>query len=175
MYLVSNLIMRITKAFIGLILLGFVSQVEAQQTIPKWKIEDVTNFYNKVADSVYVINFWGTFCKPCLEEIPYLESISTKYKNQKVKLLLVSLDLPADYTLLSSFIAKNNIYVDVVWLDEDNLDHYCPPIDKKWMGDIPATLFVNTKTGYKYFTQDELTAEKFEAQLQKTITGTTPN
>src|SRR4051812_109390 len=78
------------------------------QTIAKWKIEDVVNYFNKKSDTVYVINFWATFCKPCVAEIPYLQSITEKYKSQKVKLLLVSLDLYSYYPKkIADFAVKN--------------------------------------------------------------------
>jgi thiol-disulfide isomerase/thioredoxin len=167
--------MRLIRLIIiGAFILSTV-QVKAQ-SIPKWKIEDVVNYFSKKTDSVYVVNFWGTFCIPCVHEMPYLQSISGKYKTQKVKLLLVSLDLPNYYpNQIASFAAKNNIYADIVWLDESNADHFCPQIDKKWQGDMPATIFVNPKTGYKAFFEEELTPEKFEAELQKAITGTVVN
>ena len=69
------------------------------QKIFKWKINDVVNFFNKNNDTVYVINFWATFCKPCIEEIPDFIRLAEKYKTKKVKLLLVSLDL-------KSYVAK---------------------------------------------------------------------
>ncbi|HMG82031.1 MAG TPA: TlpA disulfide reductase family protein [Ferruginibacter sp.] len=164
----------IPLVFIGICLV-FSTQTKAQN-IPKWKIEDVVNSFSRKTDSVYVVNFWGTFCRPCVEEMPFLQSISDKYKAQKVKLLLVSLDLPGYYPdKIAAFALKNNIHEDIVWLDEDDANRFCPPIDKKWIGDMPATIFVNAKTGYKAFFQEELTPEKFEAELQKAITGTLTN
>lgn len=164
--------MRFGKLFLIFSLLCACRQVKAQN-IPKWKIEDVVNYYSKPTDSIYVINFWAAFCKPCIQEIPCLQSISAKYKTQKIALLLVSLDLPVSYPdTLISFVTKNNITASVVWLDEDDVNHFCPPIDKNWMDDIPATLFINAKTGYRFFIQEELTPEKFETELQKAITGT---
>jgi thiol-disulfide isomerase/thioredoxin len=149
-----------------------MGQIKAQ-TIQKWKIEDVVNSFSRKTDSVYVVNFWATFCRPCLQEMPDLISISDKYKTQKVKLLFVSLDLPSYYPdKIADFAVKNNIHNDIVWLDEDDASHFGPPIDKTWIGDMPATIFVNAKTGYKAFFQEELTPEKFEAELQKAITGT---
>lgn len=140
------------------------------QAIQAWKITDVVNYYSKKSDSIYVINFWATFCKPCVSEIPYLQSITEKYKDKKVKLLLVSLDLASYYPAkIAAFAKKNNFYSDIRWLNESNADYFCPIIDKKWSGAIPATLFVNAKTGYKNFFEAELSAGQFEAELKKAI------
>jgi thiol-disulfide isomerase/thioredoxin len=140
------------------------------QSIPAWKITDVANYYNKKNDSIYIINFWATFCKPCVAEIPYLQSITKKYAGQKVKLLLVSLDLPAFYPRkIESFAKKNNFTADIVWLNESDADHFCPVIDKKWSGSMPATIFVNAATGYKKFIESGMSEEMFEKELRNAI------
>jgi thiol-disulfide isomerase/thioredoxin len=164
--------MRAARIFIAGLFLLFSSQLKAQ-TIQKWKIEDVVNSFSQKTDSVYVVNFWATFCRPCLDEMPNLIAITDKYKAQKVSLLFVSLDLPSYYPdKIAAFAVKNNVHNKMVWLDEDDAGHFGPPIDKSWIGDMPATIFVNAKTGYKAFLQEELTPEKFEAELQKAIIGT---
>jgi thiol-disulfide isomerase/thioredoxin len=148
----------------------FVSFIITAQTIPSRKITDVANYYNKKNDSVYVINFWATFCKPCVAEIPYLQSITKKYSGLKVKLLLVSLDLPAFYPRkVEIFAKKNNFTADIVWLNESDADHFCPVIDKKWSGSMPATLFVNATTGYKKFIESSMSEEQFEKELRIAI------
>ncbi len=43
-------------------------------------------------DTLYVVNFWATWCKPCVAELPYFEEAGEKYKSEKIKVLLVSLD-----------------------------------------------------------------------------------
>ncbi len=140
------------------------------QSIPAWKITDVSVLYSSKSDTIYVINFWATFCKPCIAEIPYLQSISKKYEQQKVKLLLVSLDLPAFYPdRIGSFAKKNNFTADIVWLNESDADYFCPVIDKQWSGSIPSTIFVNGTTGYKNFIGSEIAEEQFEIELKKAI------
>lgn len=139
------------------------------QTIPSWKITKLEDFILK-SDSVLVINFWATFCKPCIEEIPYFESTVSKYRDKKVKLLLVSLDLKDEYpNNIRSFVSKNKYTSEVVWLNETNADYFCPKIDKTWSGGIPATLIVNTKTGYRKFFEEEMKPEEFEEELKKAL------
>lgn len=146
--------------------------VANSQSIPKWKIEDVVRSYSAKNDTVYVVNFWATFCKPCIEEIPHFIKIADKYKDQKVKLLLVSLDLPSFYPVkIAAFAKKNKYNTNIVWLNETNADHFCPAIDKKWSGAIPATIIINSKTGFKFFAEDQVSAEDFEGLLKKAISG----
>ena len=153
------------------ILTGFVLAGKSQR-IPKWKIEDVVKSYAAKNDTVYVVNFWATFCKPCNEEIPDFIRIVKKYEKQKVKLLLVSLDLPSYYAAkLPAFIKKYKYNTNHVWLNETNADHFCPAIDEKWSGAIPSTIIVNNKTGYRKFIEDQVSAADFEAALKEAIGG----
>ena len=147
----------------------FAIVAEAQQ-ISKLKMADVVKNFSNKNDTVYVINFWATFCKPCVAEIPNFIKITNKYKKDKVKLLLVSLDLPSFYPKrIAAFAAKNNFTTNIAWLDETDADYFCPMIDKSWSGVIPATIIVNTKTGYKKFFEAEITVEEFEKELKKAI------
>jgi len=133
---------------------------------------DVVAMFNQPNDTVYVVNFWATFCKPCVGEIPHFISIAQKYKAQKVKLLLVSLDLKEDYPQkIRAFAKRFHFNTNIAWLNETNADLFCPMIDPKWSGAIPATIFVNNKKGYKKFYEDELNAVDFEKALKAAIGG----
>lgn len=152
----------------GLILLINIT-INAQK-IPSMKMDEVVAYFSKTNDTVYVINFWATFCKPCVAELPYVQNIALKYKTSKVKLLLVSVDLKSYYPdKITTFAKKKNIRADIAWLNETNADYFCPMIDTAWSGSIPATLFVNSKTGYKYFFEGEMKAVEFEEALLKAI------
>jgi thiol-disulfide isomerase/thioredoxin len=158
------------KRSLFLIVLASFAAVCNSQTIPKWKIEDVVSSYAAKNDTVYVVNFWATFCKPCIAEIPDFIRIVKKYEKQKVKLMLVSLDLPSYYPArVAAFAKKNNYTADIVWLNETNADHFCPMIDVKWSGSIPSTIIVNNKTGYHKFVEGEMNAEDFEAMIKAAL------
>ncbi len=152
------------------------AMIANSQSIAKWKIEDVVNSYSAKNDTVYIVNFWATFCKPCNEEIPDFIRIVDKYKNQKVKLLLVSLDLPSYVPArLPAFIKKNNYKTNHVWLNETDADRFCPMIDPKWSGAIPATIIVNNNTGFKKFFGDQVTPDEFEATVKEAMGGKAMN
>jgi thiol-disulfide isomerase/thioredoxin len=149
-----------------------VVAVSKGQKIPKWKMEDVVKSFSSKNDTTYVVNFWATFCKPCNEEIPDFIRLAANYKKQKVKLMLVSLDLPSYVAArLPAFIKKNKYNTNHVWLNETNADIFCPMIDPKWSGAIPATIIVNNNTGYKKFTEDQISPADFEKALKEAIGG----
>jgi thiol-disulfide isomerase/thioredoxin len=117
-----------------------------------------------------IINFWATFCKPCLEEIPYFQEVVKKHTGDGVKLLLISLDLEATYPAgIKKIIIERKLIAPVQWLDEFNADYFCPKVDSTWTGAIPSTLFVNNRTGYHKVFEDQLSREKFEKELMATL------
>ena len=146
-----------------------INQNTASQTIAKWKIEDLEQYISN-SDTPTIINFWATYCIPCLKEIPYFEETVKKYKGRGVKLLLVSLDFSEAYPQkLSAFIKKRKFASPVVWLDETNADYFCPKVDGKWSGVMPATLFVNNKKSIRNFFEEEMPKERFEEEIKKIL------
>jgi hypothetical protein len=82
--------------------------------------------------------------------------------------LLVSLDFTYSFPgKIAAFAKKRNFTAPIVWLDETNADYFCPKLDPKWSGAIPATLFVNNKTGYRSFVEEQIKEEDFEKGLGK--------
>lgn len=115
-------------------------------------------------DTTYVINFWATWCSPCVAELPNFEKLRVENLNKPVKVLLVSLDFKSKLEkAVIPFVQKNNINADVFLLNEPDQQRYIQRIDKKWSGAIPATLFVNKKV--RHFYEKEFT----EAELKKTF------
>ena len=127
----------------------------------------ITDLEKTIADSKtpLIVNFWATFCIPCIKEIPYFQKLVKQHQKDSIKLLLVSLDLQEDYSNIKSFAAKRKFTTPIVWLDETNADYFCPKVDSSWSGAIPASLFVNNRTGYRKFLEQELS----EVQLEKEI------
>ncbi len=139
------------------------------QEIKKIKITDLESYITK-SDHPLIVNFWATFCGPCIQEIPYFQSVTAKYKDRKVELLLVSLDLPDYYPAkISSFARQNNYTTPIMWLNETNADYFCPKIDKSWSGGIPSTLFINNKTQYHKFFERQLTEPQVELNIKEMI------
>jgi thiol-disulfide isomerase/thioredoxin len=139
------------------------------QKIEKWKITDVANLIEK-SDSILVINFWATFCVPCIEEIPDLIKYTNFYKKDKVKLYLVSLDLPEYYpSKIKKFVSKKRFITNIAWLNETNADYFCPKISEQWSGAIPATLIVNTKKGYRQFYEKKLSAIEIKEAIKAAL------
>lgn len=160
------------KKIIFCTILFFVCVVTQSQVIAKWKITDFEKYVSTAKENVLVINFWATFCKPCVAEIPNFISTVKKHSADSVKLMLVSLDLKSEYPKkIMAFASKRKFKTNIAWLNETDADYFCPKVDAKWSGSIPSTLFINKQTGYHAFFEEELSAKEFEKQLFKAIAG----
>ncbi len=105
----------------------------------------------KRVGKTYVVNFWATWCAPCVKELPYFEKINQKYKSKNVEVLLVSLDFPKQVeNKLIPFINKKQLKSEVILLDDTNEDYWIQAIDSSWSGALPATLLYN-KDNRKFF------------------------
>ena len=69
-----------------------VSQVYQNQDkeLEVYDFEGLKPFLNKADDKVHVVNFWATWCAPCIKELPYFEKLNAQYENENVEVLLVS-------------------------------------------------------------------------------------
>jgi thiol-disulfide isomerase/thioredoxin len=113
------------------------------------------------------MNFWATFCKPCIAELPYFQALANQYRKKGVKLIMISLDLKESYPKsVAAFVKKRKLTSPVVFLDEQNADLFVPLVDSSWSGAIPASLFINKKKGYRKFVEEELSREKLDAEIK---------
>ena len=153
------------KRLIFIIVTFFFITSLFSQEIKKIKITDLEK---TIAESKtpMIVNFWATFCKPCVEEMPWFLQAVKQHQKDSVKLLLVSLDLENFYPVkIKSFAFKHQFFAPIVWLDEYNADYFCPKVDSAWSGAIPASLFINNKKGYRKFAEERLPKEKLEKEI----------
>lgn len=103
-------------------------------------------------DKLYIYNFWATWCKPCIEEIPHFESFAIAYPD-KVEVIFVSLDNPAMLEKeVQPFVREKEITSEVVLLENFG-DEQIAAVNEDWDGAIPATLFINNQKSISDFRQ----------------------
>lgn len=107
-------------------------------------------------NTIYVVNFWATWCGPCVKELPHFEKLNAE--NKRVKVVLVSLDFKDQFqSKLLSFLKKKNIKSEVVLLTDKDYNSWLPMVSKEWSGSIPATLIV--KNGQQVFVEKSFSSD----------------
>jgi Thiol-disulfide isomerase and thioredoxins len=115
-----------------------------QPAVKVVKYETLKTVMQKKDNKLYVVNFWATWCAPCVKELPDFMEVNEKYSSRKdFKMLLVSLDDVKELkTKVIPFIKARNITTGVYLLDDNKrMNYWIPAIEKTWGGVIPATVF----------------------------------
>lgn len=124
----------------------------------------------KEGKQVKVINFWATWCAPCIKEMPLLEKLNLENKNVKVLLVSMDFDLDRNQAKVTSFVTRKKLQSEVVIMDEPDPSSWIDKVDKEWTGALPATLVINPVNGKRKLIQGELKnddLEKLIAEVSK--------
>lgn len=156
--------------FLFCVLMFLAVDASAQTVIPRWKLSQLQEVIQRSKGPV-LVSFWATFCKPCLEEMPLFTQQMKAAAGDSVQVYFVSLDLPEMYGDRLLKVARRFSIPgkSIVYLDETNADLFCPAVDKSWSGGIPATLFLNNNTGYRFFTESEISKPMLQEQWKKIV------
>ena len=128
-------------------------------------VMDFDTFYPLLSqenDTIYVINFWATWCAPCVREIPYFEKLYATYKDRKVEVILVSLDNPNHLeNRVLPFLERMDVQSRVILLDDPRSSRWIPRVSDEWTGAIPATVIYSRN--FHSFYEKEFKYEELEA------------
>ncbi|NBC25200.1 MAG: redoxin domain-containing protein [Bacteroidetes bacterium] len=117
--------------------------LQAQEPIPVFTFDELEEKLPENSEQLIIVNFWATWCKPCVKEMPYFNELSKAYENDRgVKVILVSLDMETQMqSRLIPFIEDRNLHPEVWLLDDPDANRWIDRVDPSWSGAIPATLF----------------------------------
>ena len=154
---------RILGAFVGGVLGLFVG-ASLSQRLPEWNLPfpvqerplraelafelagptlagkpfDVADFRGKVV----LVDFWATWCGPCLHELPTVKAAYDKYHAEGFEVVAVSLD--DDRAALEKFVKDKDLPWPQVFFDEEGKRGWQNPVAKRHgVEGIPATFLLD--------------------------------
>ena len=137
-----------------LVIAGNNLHAKGQQPVKLINLDQLMEVIEKDPQSRYVVNFWATWCAPCIKELPHFARLQKEYKDKQIKVLLVSLDDPDDLnTRVVPFVERRKPDLPVFLLNEADPNVWMPRVSSKWTGAIPATLLI--QGGRKVFFEQE--------------------
>lgn len=145
--------------------LGVIAQNKAEVV----QFDRIESLITEKGEGVHVINFWATWCAPCIKELPYFEALPDTFNGRKIKVTLINIDFVEKLDKVNSFIDRKAISSEVLLLDNLDYNSWIDKVDKSWSGAIPATLIVDSKTGERKFIEGELKEDELNSILKAFI------
>ena len=138
------------------------------QRVAVVKFPELQKRLSQPTDTTYIVNFWATWCAPCVKELPNFEQVRTAYARKKVKVLLISLDYASQVDRkVRPFVQQRRLKAEVLVLNEPDPNEWLEKVDAKWSGALPFTLIFNNKTKQRATFERELTKAELTAALLK--------
>ena len=162
------------KMMLTILFLSLIAQiggkVEIENKLPKMSLKMLngksTNVYSFLEDGPILINFWATWCAPCIKEMKYLDKYNKKYAESGFQIVSINTDTPRSLSKVKSFVKSRKYSFEVL------TDPKSEFIRKAGGKVLPYLLLVNTdgtifRRHMGYSPGDEITLEKEIGELIK--------
>lgn len=154
----KNPIIRCSLVF-QLVLSMMWSTNTSAQNISIINRSDLYTLVTKNDDTLRVVNFWATWCGPCVAEMPHFEKLERNKGAQKLQVIFVSLDFPSQLQKrVVPFVKKRKLQSQVMLFDGGDPNEWIDKVEPRWTGSIPATLFLYK--GKRIFYEGPLTEQE---------------
>lgn len=158
-----------SKVFVMIMVFCFfaaVQNITSQELKPLSNINEVKSVYEAAKDKVMLVNFWATWCKPCVKEFPELVKLYSNFKDKGFELVLISLDDLTDIdTKLLPFLRKNGVDFTTYYSTFSKPEDLMEFVDKNWQGAIPSTYIYDKEGNLKKSILGNRTYEQFEKEI----------
>jgi len=155
------------RSSICVLVFSLCGQVSFAQKAELVRLDKLQTLIASRDQPIQIINFWATWCAPCMKELPLLEKLNQERSDVKVTLVSMDIDLDPNPEKVYKFVSRKNIQSRVVILDERDPNSWISKIDKNWSGALPATLIVNSATGKRRFWERELRQGDLERLIEE--------
>jgi thiol-disulfide isomerase/thioredoxin len=161
---------RILKILFAAILITALFPVVKAQTVLQIKVPELEKLLSNKENTLFVINFWATWCPPCIKELPHFQKVSEEIRSENVKFIFVSLDFPSQIeSQLIPFLKKNQFPRAVSVMMDLDYNKWIASVDPSWQGNIPATLFLNNSKNIRKFHSSELSENELRTLIKQLL------
>ncbi len=146
----------------------FMSASAMSQTVEQMSFAELQKRMHETKDNLVVLNFWATWCKPCVEELPEFEKLNREYSSKKIKVILVNLDFNSQVKKSVEPFAKNKNLKSEIWhITDSDPNTWINKIDSSWSGAIPATVIYDAELRKIFFKEGQMSYEELEKVILK--------
>lgn len=165
-------VVMIGTIFIALSAVSFAQKPIEKKDLPViTKVDEITvkklfaaNFEDP---KPLLINFWATWCVPCVEEFPDLVKIDEKFRG-KIDFITISLDDLAEINRgVPEFLEEMNAKMPAYLLHTLKENEVIGAISPEWSGGLPFTVLYDSKRNIAYSRQGKVKPDVLIAEIDK--------
>lgn len=138
-------VMRLRAMALCLLLLGnsfLALRAEASGQVRLATGQELASTLAALHGKLVVLNLWGTWCTPCLKEIPDLMQLERELADHNLKLVAVAMDDPADLAMVDGFRARFFPDLDSYLRNEPDMNALVSVVDSSWNTLLPTTYLI---------------------------------
>ncbi|MEM6769902.1 MAG: TlpA disulfide reductase family protein [Bacteroidota bacterium] len=119
--------------------------------------DEIEPLFNQRDGRTYVVNFWATWCRPCIKEIPLFEQLSAETNDKDLQVIMVNLDKVGDIRgKVKDFVNDRPLQLPVVAFTDNYFQGWLYRVDPSWTGAIPVTVFY--RDGKRHFNKGQISS-----------------
>jgi thiol-disulfide isomerase/thioredoxin len=113
---------------------------------------------------VVVVNFWASWCPPCVREFPAITKVYEQYRDRGLDLFAVALNSPEEIADVQQFLTEQKPPFPIFLADPED-ETFNETVLEKWYGEMPMTLVFNTAGERVLAHRSELTYEMLSRKV----------
>lgn len=132
--------------------------------------EAVLNFAKSMNSPLVLVNFWASWCEPCKKEMPALKQIAMKYREQGLRIILVSIDEAEEMDIATNYLQEEGIDFPSFFKGDQPLK-FVAKIFPQWSGAVPASLILGPDLKILDSWEGDSTFEELDQRVREHLKG----
>lgn len=159
--------MRYSAIFLTVLLFGCSQPNEQKILVDTSATQLVSQIESYKGEKPVLVNFWATWCIPCIEEFPYIMKLKENY-NDEFELIFVSGDFEEAKEEAREFLKEQNVNFTTYYkTGKDN--EFIQTVSETWSGALPYTVIYSRDGSISAEWEGKAEYEQFEQELLKVI------